>query len=104
MNTYVVNRYNVPTKGATSQLLTFDDASVKQFTAHQKYTKVIFLSLTQGGVFMTIDGSTPTNTNHHKLYAGNNYYFNSDLIRQAKFLRDPNNTSSALLYASELTN
>lgn len=104
MNTYVVNRYNVPTKGATSQLITFNDATVRQFTAHQKDTKVIFMSLTAGGVQMTVDGSTPTNTNNHKLYAGNNYYFNADLVRQAKFKGDPNNSGTALLYASELTN
>ena len=41
MNTYVVNRYNVPTEGATSQLITFDSNTVRQFTAHQKNTKVI---------------------------------------------------------------
>lgn len=104
MNTYVVNRYNVPTEGATSQLITFDSNTVRQFTAHQKNTKVIFMSLTDGGVLMTVDGSDPTNTNHHKLYAGNNYYFNSSLIKQAKFKADPNNTGTALLYASELTN
>lgn len=104
MNTYVVNRYNVPTPGATAQLITFDDATVRQFTAFNKNTKVMFMSVTDGGVFMTVDGSTPDNTNHHKLYAGNNYYFNSDLISQAKFLRDPNNAGTALIYASELTN
>lgn len=104
MNTYVVNRYNVPTPGATSQLITFDDATVKQFTAFNKNTKVIFISVTNGGVFMTIDGTNPTVTEHHKLYAGNNYYFNSDLMSLAKFKGDTNNTSDALMYASELTN
>lgn len=104
MNTYVVNRYNVPTQGATSQLLTFNDANVKQFTAHKPNTKVIFMSVTAGGVYMTVDGSDPTNTNNHKLYAGNNYYFNSELIRIAKFKADPNNSGTALIYASELTN
>ncbi len=104
MNTYVVNRYNVPTKGATSQLLTFDDATIKQFSAHQRDTKVIFMSVTGGGVFMTIDGTNPTVTEHHKLYAGNNYYFNADLVRIAKFKKDSNNTGTAYIYASELTN
>lgn len=104
MNTYVVNRYNVPTLGATGQLLTFDDSSVKQFAAHNKNTKVIFMSVTGGGVFMTVDGNDPTTTSNHKLYAGNNYYFNSNLISVAKFKEDPNNTSTAYIYASELTN
>ena len=104
MNTYVVNRYNVPTPGATAQLITFDDTTVRQFTAFNKNTKVMFMSVTNGGIFMTVDGSNPDNTNNHKLYAGNNYYFNSDLISQAKFKGDPNNASNALLYASELTN
>tara|TARA_R110001606_G_scaffold308452_2_gene455355 strand:+ start:1011 stop:1325 length:315 start_codon:yes stop_codon:yes gene_type:complete len=104
MNTYVVNRYNVPTPGATSQLLSFTDATVRQFTAFDKNTKVLFISVTNGGVYMTIDGSTPTTNNNHKLYGGSNYYFNSDLMSQAKFLRDPNNANSARIYASELTN
>jgi len=106
MNTYVVNRYNVPTKGATSQLLTFigNSGTVKQFAAHQKDTKVIFMSVTGGGVFMTVDGTNPTTNENHKLYAGNNYYFNSDLIRIAKFKDDPNNANTAYIYASELTN
>lgn len=104
MNTYVVNRYNVPTPGATSQLLTLLGTDVEQFASHQKNTKVIFMSVTGGGVFMAIDGSDPTLNNNHKLYAGNNYYFNSELISQAKFKADNNNASTAYIYASELTN
>ena len=105
MNSYVVNRYNVPTPGATSQLLSFPGLSaIKQFASHQKNTKVIFMSVTGGGIFMTIDGSDPTVNNNHKLYAGNNYYFNAELISQAKFKADNNNTGTAYIYASELTN
>jgi len=107
MNSYVVNRYNVPTPGATSQLLTFPadgSAGVLQFAAHQDRTKVIYLSVTGAGVFMTIDGSTPAVNNHHKLYAGNNYYFNSELIRVAKFKNDNTASATGLIYASELTN
>ncbi len=59
MNTYVVNRYNVPTPGATAQLITFDDATVRQFTAFNKNTKVMFMSVTEGGIFMTVDRNTP---------------------------------------------
>jgi hypothetical protein len=106
MNTYVVNRYNVPTLGATSQLKTLltTDATVHQFGVFQKNTKVIFISVKGGGVFMTIDGSEPTNVNNHKLYAGSDYYFNADLVSKAKFKRDNNNANTAYVYGSELTN
>lgn len=107
MNSYVVNRYNKPTQGATSQLLTFpsdNSAGILQFASHQKTTKVIFLSVTGAGIFMTVDGNNPAVNNNHKLYAGNNYYFNADLIRVAKFKIDNNATSTGYIYASELTN
>lgn len=107
MNSYVVNRYNKPTLGATSQLLTFasdGSSGVLQFAAFQKNTKVIFLSVTGAGVFMTVDGDSPAVNNNHKLYAGNNYYFNADLIRVAKFKNDNTATSTGYIYASELTN
>jgi len=107
MNAYVVNRYNVPTKGATSQLLTFasdGSSGVLQFAAHEENTKVIFMTVTGAGVYMTVDGSVPAPNNNHKLYAGNNYYFNSDLVSKAKFKNDNTATSTGYIYASELTN
>ena len=62
------------------------------------------MTLTGDGLMMTIDGTTPTTGNSHRLYAGNSYYFNSDLVKLAKFKIHPSNTATAILYASELTN
>jgi hypothetical protein len=106
MNTFVVNRYNKPTQGATSQTLTFTttEAGTLQFSAYEENTKVIYLSLIGGGLLMTIDGETPTTTASHRLFAGNSYYFNSDLMKNAKFKVAPGNSATAYLYGSELTN
>ncbi len=109
MNSYVVNRYNKPTPGATSQVIQIPHTGAGtddtyQFGAFDSKTRVIYLSLTDGGMIMTIDGTTPTNTNSHRLFAGNSYYFNVDLVKEAKFKKVAGNTATAILYGSELTN
>lgn len=109
MNSYVVNRYNKPTPGATSQVIQIPhtgsgSGSTYQFSAYDPQTRVIYLSLTGEGMMMTIDGSTPTQTNSHRLYAGSSYYFNVDLVKAAKFKIHTNSPSTtAILYGSELT-
>ena len=109
MNSYVVNRYNKPTPGATSQVIQIPhtgsgSGDTYQFSAHDPKTRVIYMTLTGEGMIMTIDGSTPSNTNSHRLYAGNSYYFNVDLVKDAKFkIHTSSPTATAILYASELT-
>tara|TARA_R100001163_G_scaffold65596_2_gene63431 strand:+ start:489 stop:809 length:321 start_codon:yes stop_codon:yes gene_type:complete len=106
MNTYVVNRYNKPTPGATSQLISIptSDNTVKEFTAYQENTKVIFLSVQGAAVGMTIDGTGPGDSSSHRLFAGNQYYFSAELMKNAKFKRISSGSATVNLYASELTN
>ncbi len=107
MNSYVVNRYNIPTPGVSSQSMSLPTGGanpVQQFSTFDRKTKVIFLSVTGAGVLFTLDGSTPLVSNAHKLYSGSNYYFHAEFIRQAKFIRDPNTSANARIYISELTN
>ncbi len=107
MNSYVVNRYNIPTPGATAQtidILHTGDALTFQFAAFKDITKVIYISVIGAGVSFTIDGSAVDNAKSHRLFAGNQYYFNADLVAKAKFKGTTGNSATATMYASELTN
>lgn len=108
-NSFVVNRYNVPTKGATSQTINIPHTGTGStdtytFQDFQRETKVILISVTGGGISYTIDGSAVNNTVSHRLYAGNMYYFAKEFIESGKFKKTAGNTATAYMYASELTN
>ena len=109
MNSYTVNRYNVPTPGATSQSISIPhtgagSTDTKTFGAFQDRTKVIYITVIGSGFCFTVDGSAVDTTIAHRLLAGNQYYFNSELISQAKFKKLPSASATAIMYASELTN
>ncbi len=108
-NSFTVNRYNVPTEGATSQTISIPhtgagSTDTYQFTTFNPRTKVIYISIIGNGVSFTIDGSAVNNAISHRLFAGNQYYFNKDLVQKAKFKGTTGNTATAIMYASELTN
>lgn len=109
MNSYTVNRYNVPTRGATSQTISIPHTGAGStdtytFGAFKEETKVIYISVIGNGVSFTVDGSAVNNAVSHRLFAGNQYYFNKDLIATAKFKGTSGNSATAIMYASELTN
>ena len=106
MNSYTVNRYNVPTPGATSQSISIPQSSSLTYTFgdFKENTKVIFITVTGSGVSFTIDGSAVDSAVSHRLLAGNQYYFNKDLVSVAKFKKLPSASATAVMYASELTN
>ena len=101
MNTYISNLYLKPTDGATSQRLSVTTSSVAEFSAFQRSTKAISFDVQTEDVFMTIDGSTATTTNGHKLYVGRAYTLSVEAARTAKFISD---SGTAIIFASELTN
>ena len=103
MNSYTVNRYNVPTPGATSQSISIPhtgagSTDTKTFGAFQDRTKVIYITVIGSG-FSAVD-----TTIAHRLQSGNQYYFNAELVSQAKFKKLPSASATAIMYASELTN
>jgi hypothetical protein len=109
MNSFTVNRYNVPTLGATSQTVSIPhtgagSTDVKTFGAFKDRTKVIYITVIGTGFNFTIDGSTPSTSASHRLLAGNQYYFNKELVEKAKFIKLAGAASTAIMYASELTN
>ncbi len=109
MNTYVVNRYNIPTQGASAQSISIPhtgtgSTDTYQFTAFSKDTKVVYISVFGGGISFTLDGSAVNNASSHRLYAGNSYYFNANAIAVAKFKKTSGNTATANMYLTEMTN
>jgi hypothetical protein len=109
MNSFTVNRYNVPTEGATSQTISIPhtgagSSDTKTFGAFKDRTKVIFITVIDSGFNFTIDGSAPSTSASHRLLAGNQYYFNKELVEKAKFIKLAGATATGYMYASELTN
>lgn len=100
MNSFVTNLYMKPTTTATSQRLTPDASTVVSFAELDVKTKAVSFDVQANDVFMTIDGSTPTTTNGHKLYAGRAYTLSSNSIEAAKFISA---SGSAVIFGSELT-
>lgn len=100
MNSYISNLYLKPTDGATSQRLS-PAATPVSFSAFESRTKAVSFDVQTNDVFMTIDGSTPTSTNGHKLYAGRAYTLSVEAARNAKFISA---SGTAVIFASELTN
>ena len=100
MNSYVVNLYPKPTPTATSQRLLPDASTEATFSAFDQNTKAVSFDVQSGDVFMTIDGSIPSTTNGHKLYAGRAYTLSVESARVARFIGA---TGSAVIFASELT-
>ena len=100
MNSFVTNLYMKPTPAATSQRLTPDASTVASFTGLNSGTKAVSFDVQANDVFMTIDGSTPTTTNGHKLYAGRAYTISFSSAIAAQFISA---SGTAVIFASELT-
>lgn len=89
-----------PTSGATSQRLTPGTSIPVSFATLNKATKAVSFDVQTEDVFMTIDGSTPTTSNGHKLYAGRAYTISFGSATNAKFVSASN---TAVIFGSELT-
>ena len=84
------------------QRLTVDStAGGLQFTSYDanSITMVTF-DVQTADVMCTLDGSAPTTTNGHRLYAGTNYTWSTAMFNAAKFIRATG--TSAELHASPL--
>jgi hypothetical protein len=101
MNSYISNLYLKPTDGATSQRLTPDTTTEATFGPILNRTKAISFDVQTNDAFMTIDGSVPSSTNGHKLYAGRAYTLSREAALSARFIAD---AGTSVIFASELTN
>ena len=111
-NSFVTNLYPIPSGTANDHRLTVDDTSGGvQFSQSSKddntdafdsLTKYIAFDVQDADVFMTFDGSAPTTSNGHKLFAGRSYTFSKEAAAKAKFIRSGG--TSAKIHASQFTN
>jgi len=99
-NSLVTNLYPKPTPGATDQTLAVDN-SVQTFGAFNSLTKFVVLDVQVADVRVTYDGSTPSSTNGHILFAGRSYTWSKAAAEAAKFFEDT--TTDATIHASEFT-
>ncbi len=83
----------------TSQRLTVTNGAAVQFAAFNDYTSLIVLDIQVETVYCTFDGSTPSATNGHILYATQSYTWSKATATAAKFLSISG--TSAFVYGSE---
>ena len=101
-NSFVTNLYPKPTPGVTDQSLAVADSAVPFGTAFNSLTKYVVLDVQTADVRVTYDGSDPTTSNGHILFAGRSYTWSKEAAAAAKFIR--NGSTSASIHASEFTN
>ena len=100
-NSFVTNLYPKPTTGVTDQSLAVADSAVQFGTAFNSLTKYVVLDIQTADVRVTYDGSDPTTSNGHILFAGRSYTWSKEAAAAAKFIR--NGGTSASIHASEFT-
>jgi hypothetical protein len=100
-NSYVTNLYPKPTVGVTDQTLTVSSSAVQFGTAFNKLTRYIVFDVQVADVRVTYDGSDPTTSNGHILFAGRSYTWSKQAAEAAKFIQD--GSTDATIHASEFT-
>ena len=75
-------------------------ASVVQFAAFNDITTMVMFDIQDADVSCTVDGSTPTGANGHRLYAGRAYTWSTAMAASAKFIQQ--GATGAVIHASEL--
>ena len=110
-NSFVTNLYPIPSGSGNDHRLTvdataggvlFSGANDDNTSAFDSLTKYIAMDVQDADVFMTFDGSAPTTSNGHKLFAGRSYTFSKEAAVKAKFIRSGG--TSAKIHASQFTN
>ncbi len=99
-NSFVTNLYLSPTQGASAQRLSVTSGTAVEFGAFDPSTNVISFDVQTADVFMTLDGSTPSTANGHKLYAGRAYSLSIQAARVASFIAA---SGTAIVYGTEMS-
>lgn len=84
----------------TGQFLTVTSTVTSSFSAFNINTKLVMFDVQTANVYMTVDGTTPSASAGHILYAGANFCFNKGMAAAAKFVATT--TTNATIYGSEL--
>jgi hypothetical protein len=80
------------------QRLTVSSSAV-QLSAFGDTTNMVMFDIQDADVMCTIDGSTPTSSNGHRLYQGRAYTWSTAMASAAKFIRQAG--TDAVIHASE---
>ena len=100
-NSYAVNIYPVPTPGAVDERLAVSSSVVSFSTKWDDGTnKFVVLDIQNANVMCTFDGSDPSATNGHRLYAAQSYTWHVKTADSAKFIRQ---IGDAVIQASPFT-
>jgi len=75
-------------------------ASEVQFSVFNELTTMVLLDIQDADVMCTLDGSTPSATNGHRLYATRMYTWSTAMAAAAKFIQQ--GAGTAAIHASEL--
>ncbi len=99
--------YPRPASGLTDERLTVSStAGGVQFSSLSAWavnglTRMVVLDVQTADVMVTFDGSAPTTTNGHRLYAGQNYTWSYETAAAAKFIRATG--TDGVIHASPFT-
>ena len=80
------------------QRLTVSSAVV-QLSAFGDTTNMVMFDIQDADVMCTIDGSTPSASNGHRLYQGRAYTWSTAMAQAAKFIRQ--GSTDGVIHASE---
>ncbi|MEY4402685.1 MAG: hypothetical protein RIR91_720 [Verrucomicrobiota bacterium] len=99
--TKAVNFYPKPNGTKADERLTVSSAIVQFATTWDITTQYIVIDVQDADVMVTFDGSSPSATNGHRLYAGSNVIWSRQAAAAAKFIRQGG--TDAAVHASQFT-
>lgn len=100
----ISNIYPVPTPGATDTNYTISSSAVDYSDMSMtvnSLTRYIVFDVTGADVRVTFDGSAPTSSNGHLVYAGQSYTWALTTFKLAKFIRAA--STDAVIHATQFT-
>lgn len=97
--------YPKPASGLVDERLTVSSSAVPLSSiatwGANGVCRMVVLDIQGQDAMVTFDGSTPTSTNGHRLYAGQNYTWGYDTAKAAQFIRQ--GSSDSTIHASPFT-
>ena len=96
-----INFYPKPNGTKADERLTVSSSVVPFSTVWDITTQYIVLDVQNADVMVTLDGSTPSATNGHRLYAGSNAVWSRQAATAVKFIRF--GSTDGVVHASQFT-
>ena len=96
-----INFYPKPNGTKADERLTVSSSVVPFSTVWDITTQYVLLDVQNADVMVTFDGSTPSTTNGHRMYAGTNAIWSRQAAAAAKFIRF--GSTDGIIHASQFT-